>query len=300
MLRHAAKLFCIVILLASCKQSNDNSQLAEMLKRVRNSNVLLRNFNDQTLWSLEEVMQRVNPTAHDLQCVTNGRRVTKLSEDLVKYIDALKEPISKEKVREIYDSLVKYKKDLAIMMTPGRFPGTSYYIENKKRLFRDLSVLDFISDSAALSTASIHTEKWIDENFSSADTTTTNASLLKIKNDVLSSEQILLKHFKACTAELICGNFERFAAIIVMNSSYIQSGDPIEVMAGMGQFTSANKPTIFIDGKNINVNQDGHAIYSLRPTGKPGKYSIPVEIEFYQADGTRQKLIKNLNYTIAK
>lgn len=300
MLHHAAKLVAIALLFTACAQQNDNGQLADLIKRLKHSNTLIRNFNNETLWDLEEVMQRPNPSADDLVCVTNGKKVNALSSNLVSYVESLHGIVTNDNARNLFGRLVQYKHGLLNLMEPGDFPGTPFYRENKKLVFKEFPVLDFIEDSAALSTAATSAEKWLDDNFSSADTLNMQRSLLKIKNEILCSEQILLKYLKSRTAELICGNYEQFSAIAVLNSAYIKSGDSIEVVAGVGSFTAASKPRIIIDGREIELNAASHAVYNFRSHSKPGKYIIPVEIEFFKPDGTRERIVKNLKYTIAQ
>lgn len=93
--------------------------------------------------------------------------------------------------------------------------------------------------------------------------------------------------------------YDKFSAIITLNSSYVKLGDSLEVFAGIGEFNDDLKPTITIDDQKIELNDEGVAVYSFRANKKPGKHFVPVRIIYTKPDGTTIPLIKKCFYTIA-
>jgi len=91
-----------------------------------------------------------------------------------------------------------------------------------------------------------------------------------------------------------------FEAIAVLSSSYINSGQSIQVSAGVGAFSVASNPTISINGKVIDLKGRALAEYSFTPIGKPGKYRVPVKIEFTKPDGSLEVHTTELEYIIAE
>jgi hypothetical protein len=94
--------------------------------------------------------------------------------------------------------------------------------------------------------------------------------------------------------------FDALHSIMTISSSYVKAGQSVEVTAGIGQFTKVAKPHITIDGKEGKLDDGGVAVYTFSAKGKPGKYQVPVIIEFYNPDGTLATLTRQLEYVIAK
>lgn len=126
------------------------------------------------------------------------------------------------------------------------------------------------------------------------------AMLNKIEQDVLITENGIIEYINSYLGYGCVLSFEKFQAIAVLNSSCIKAGQEIEVTAGVGAFSAASKPTIFINGVKTRLNDEGVAIYSLKATGKPGKYTVPVKVEYYKPDGSREFVTKKLEYIIAE
>ncbi|MGB8195291.1 MAG: hypothetical protein WCF67_25365, partial [Chitinophagaceae bacterium] len=124
--------------------------------------------------------------------------------------------------------------------------------------------------------------------------------LNKIENDVLITENMLVDYIDNITTVLDCGNYEQFSAIISQNSSYLKRGQPLEIYAGVGAFSLSANPTIRINGRKVDVLPDGVAEYQETVSGKPGKHSIPVTIEYTKADGSSSKITKQVQYTVAE
>jgi Tfp pilus assembly protein PilX len=94
--------------------------------------------------------------------------------------------------------------------------------------------------------------------------------------------------------------YNQFKALAVLSSSYVEKGQPIEITAGVGEFSTAMKPRITIDGKPVALNaNDGTAVHRFTADGKPGKHNAMVRIEFTSPDGSTEYISKRLEYIIA-
>lgn len=80
----------------------------------------------------------------------------------------------------------------------------------------------------------------------------------------------------------------------------MQKGEIIEINAGVGAFSIKAEPNIVINGKHIDINSDGVAIYKFKSSSKPGKHYVPVSIEFIKPDGQKIKVEKKIEYTVAE
>jgi hypothetical protein len=94
--------------------------------------------------------------------------------------------------------------------------------------------------------------------------------------------------------------YDSYSAIIGQSSQYVKQGEEIEVIAGVGMFSKASKPTIIINGENIALSEDGTARYKIKALGIPGKHSIPATINFTDLKGKRQVIRKDIEYTVIK
>jgi hypothetical protein len=121
--------------------------------------------------------------------------------------------------------------------------------------------------------------------------------LAKIQNDVLNSEYIMINYFIDLTTNYTCG-YEVYSAIISQNTTVLKAGEEIEIFGGMGFFTCAANPKFTIDGQIFKSDEYGTAVYKLKIKQPPGRYSIPVKVEFTKADGTQDVMIKNIKYQV--
>jgi len=79
----------------------------------------------------------------------------------------------------------------------------------------------------------------------------------------------------------------------------VQAGERIEIFAGVGEFRSDMKCEIFIYGKQVNIKDNAVAHYRLKAASTPGKYFVPVKINYTDQNGARQSIQKRIEYTVA-
>lgn len=90
-----------------------------------------------------------------------------------------------------------------------------------------------------------------------------------------------------------------YSAIVGQNTSYVQGGEQIEIVAGIGAFSRDAKPEIIIKGKKIPIDEMGIATSKFPASNNSGKHFVPVEISYTDQDGKKQTITKTVEYTVA-
>ena len=87
--------------------------------------------------------------------------------------------------------------------------------------------------------------------------------------------------------------------IVAQNSTIVQAGEQVEITAGLFSFRFEQKPDIYVYEKKISLDANGFAIYKLKAAAKPGKYYVPLKINYTDQDGRQQSVQKEIEYTVA-
>lgn len=93
--------------------------------------------------------------------------------------------------------------------------------------------------------------------------------------------------------------FDSYSTLIGQNVTHLKQGEELIINAGVGAYSSKAQPKITIFQKDIPVI-DGQGILKLKATGKVGKHTIPVKIEFKDEHDNKRTQIQNIEYTIDK
>jgi hypothetical protein len=95
-----------------------------------------------------------------------------------------------------------------------------------------------------------------------------------------------------------CLRASRFDAVEALSASVVKPGDMIQVTAGIGTFRPELNPTIIIGNKQAALTDGAVAFKTIKAPQKPGKYSIPVKIEFAKPDGSKAWRDDTLHYQV--
>ena len=96
-----------------------------------------------------------------------------------------------------------------------------------------------------------------------------------------------------------CGFGKGPDILVYQNRNYIKPGEALVITAGIAQYSFESRPNIFINGKKLELERNGSAMYTMKANNKPGFYEIPVRIEFINANGDRVTKEKYVKYEIA-
>jgi len=136
--------------------------------------------------------------------------------------------------------------------------------------------------------------------FNPANTTTAMAYILldQIENNLLLTEYAMIRYAYIHTDVIREGNYDKFSVLIGANSSYLKAGQTLIINAGVGQFSVAAHPKVFVNDIPLIVD-NGVAEYHTKVGNVPGKHTIPIRIDFVRPDGSPMTVKKDVQYEIA-
>lgn len=94
--------------------------------------------------------------------------------------------------------------------------------------------------------------------------------------------------------------YDNFSVIVGQSTNIAEQGDEIFISAGIGAFSRVASAKIYIEGKQIALNENAVAVYKFKAIGNPGKYSVPVKINYINVDGKEKSENVNIDYNIKK
>ena len=312
-----------VMSVIGCRQRENLVQLKAIGQSLQKSNSIIQEDNKLVQEALFEKRRDPRYSSDGEIWEPKASRIKAQADSIVAFIEELKSELIKQS-----DSLKEEKAPLIEQLYTT--DGSGYKLVNKLAAFKDsfsaiIHVEDFVDNpvkhaslkediphlystvpllqgySGSLNAAQRkdYTKRLLDDNFSGTSAVMAMVVLNRMENDLLITTKALMEFCLNQTAVLICGWPGEFRTIAALNSSYVKQGQPIEVTAGVGQFSAAMKPRITIDGKVIKMNDYATAVHSFPATGKPGEHSVDVKIEYYRPDGVELRVTKTLKYIIA-
>ncbi len=283
-------LFC----LAGCSiKSNPDDKVLNLLNEsIEASSAVIEKTNEVLLLSME--MRKTEPGVVEKATIIyeKAERVKMFSRACIKYIEGLKEMLTKtqkgdvngffirkEKGEELYNTLLEYQKDV---------------------LSADTSMKKEFAKSFIL--ASIAFDTTINKNFTDNFFKNTSAEqaimiLSKFQNNIYVNENRLLSFLNSRIAYSPMYPESFTSAFIMQNSSCFLPGEFIEITAGAGSIAYTLKPTVKIRNKKIDLS-NGLAISKTRVPSKPGKYSAAIEVSYYDENGLEKTVTKKVLYTV--
>jgi hypothetical protein len=314
----------LVLLQAGCRERENVNQLKAINQSLQLSNAIIQD-DCKLIYEVMQEKQKDPVTAMSAQIwgpkvelihvqIDNIlAKIESLKNDLLKQTDSLREEKSAviKALHEpngggnaLLNRIAAFKDSIPHIFNVDEFKVdnptlyTSLY-RNIIRLLATAPLLGGYEDSLVKNQHTKYTKEWLEDNFAGSSSLMSLVMLNKIENDVLATEKVLIEYCNNQTANIYHG-YEVFHAIAALSSSYVKAGQTIEVTAGVGQFSEASKPTIVINGKVLKIDDDATATYRFIATGKPGKHSIPIKIEFTKPDGSQRVVNTNREYIIAE
>lgn len=190
--------------------------------------------------------------------------------------------LTEKKADALLATLTQYKADLLSIIPDKK-------AEFEKQMPLDLRIPQSQSGSK-------EPETWGTAYFHMIPAVAAVTILSKFQNDIKTSEA-LINDYALAQVGKVKVVLDQFAALASVNKTYVMAGDEIEVVAGIGAFSSEAKPTILINGQSMPLQPDGTALYKTNASGT-GDHNVDVIIKYTKPDGTTAEVPKHLKYTV--
>ncbi len=304
------------IVLTAMLALNISAEILNAFKTVDNSllnsNEVIKTSNATISQSLAAQMKEAETAAKAAIWKPKADSAIAISNEMVAYIEELKTKLKQGSGLTMEDGVEKFKEDdlnasSLIMETQGE--GTKLHDELGKFLARLKNVLpadhqekakldQLPVDLTVPKTQSMGNNTWSSAYFRMSPTIASITMLSKFQNDVLRSGNLVAEYAQnqIGRVEVVMDKFEILTS---QNSTYLLPGQPLEIKAGIGAFSSAAKPTITIGGVSQVANDSGFARYTT--TAGAGGSSIPVTVEFKDPNtGEMVRKSTTVNYTVGQ
>jgi hypothetical protein len=282
-------LFTFSLIISGCsgKSGNEEAIIKALEESLEGSNKSINISSTTILKSLEEKTQ--DPATKDRADIwfPKASQIAKLSSEVFNYVEGLKklEEVSSEKIKELFVSLNKYRENVRNIDSSMRYD------------FGESLIL--VSNSFD-STGQTYKE-FENKYFRNSTQAFTLAMLTKLQNNIKIIENKTLSYCHMKIGSLDGDNFDSFSTIVGQSSSYVKAGEQVKIMAGVGAFSKTAKPQITINGRVVELGEEGFATYKFKASSKNGRHLVPVKISFLNlATGKDETHEVNVEYTVAK
>lgn len=309
----------IVVLLVGCRPEENPAQLNAVNRSLEYANGVMQNANNLVYEEFVEKKIDLNTAVYAMVWGAKANQIRQYSDSIKALIKTIKSDLitQSDNLKRDYVDLTKqlnnadgvggqllnkltvFKDSVPAVYYSGDTTDHPYWQRQLNYLLKKVPLLPAYVDSLPADKKNSYKKKWLDENFGRCTSLKAMVMLNKIESDLLATENTFIENCKNQIAIGCNYLYFKFSALAMLSSSYIKPGQSIQVSAGIGGFSSTSKPTITINGKRVPLNDEAVAQYSFKPTGKPGKYRVPVTIEFTKPDGEKFTLSKNPEYIIA-
>lgn len=302
----------IIVTISACKNSYNEAALGSVNKTLIAANEAIADDNRLLYVYMEGALR--DPQTKMLADIwePRTRAIKEVAKDVNKYIKnlmkTLKEAhkdnaaIAVTDTGDLYNRVVEYNKQIATTITDIK------HLEDSVRKIKAKNGMQKEETGADSAFRPVKdTVTFILENaLSCAKEYAANRNYLlgltmlsKLQNDALLTENALLTYCKN-NATYNSDEVKAFEPLAILDRSYVKAGQYIEVVAGVGVFYVSEKTVVKINDRQVPLNPNGMATYSFIATGKPGRYQMPLFIEFEEQDGTQSIVYKKIKYTILK
>ena len=281
------------LIFTSCsdKSKTDLAIIKALDESIENSNKMLFMSSSGFLISLQSKMEDPATKERAMFWYPKAKKIQDLSKDAYDYIENLKpevdklskKEIDKNLVKKVFEKLMKYQNDILLVD-----PEVAYQFQKSLKIFT--KAIDSINSNQFF---------LLQNYFHDASKISDVAMLNKLQNNIRINEERILVFCHEQTGKVSLGPCVVDWPIIGLSSTIVQSGERIEITAGVGSFYSDMDPEVFIYGKRVALKDNALAMYKLKAETKPGKYYVPVKINYTDQDGRQQTVQKEIEYTVA-
>ncbi len=295
---------------------NVSNEILNAFKTVNNSltnaNTVIDGKNKILFESLEAKMKDPQTAEKAAQWKPVADKAKQIGEEFQSYVEQIKQELKKQSGLIIENGEESYKEDdldgpTRLLAEGPRGKELKDKIEKAKAdllaIIPDANKKAEFEKSFPISTAVPKTQNkeikdWQNAYFHMTPTVAALTMLTKFQNDVKNSEAQVVQyaHDQIGAVKIV---YDKFAALIGTNSTYLLPGQELEVTAGIGAFSAAAKPQITINGASQTVDAEGVARYKTT-VSSVGSGNINVTIKYYDQQGKEQIVNKSIPYTVGQ
>lgn len=311
---------------------NVSSEIINAFETVNNSittsNKSIAEKNDLTYQSFQDKLKDQQTAAQAAVWAPRATAAQKLSADMYNEIEKLKAQLAeyagtheehgekkmnadkldastrlmeKEgKGAELYAKLIEYRKNLIGVLNSQEFaatqPKTAEAVKAKEVEFqKNLPVNLTVPESKSGNKYGNDKDGWALSNFHMTPAIAAMTILNKLQNDVKNSEAQVVDylHQQIGSVKVV---YDKFQAITQASRTYAMPGEPIEIKAGIGAFSEAAAPEIYIDGQKQSLT-NGMALYKTTASGA-GTRKVAVKIIYTTPSGEKLEKNETVEYTV--
>jgi len=297
---------------------------------IEGSNDVVTAKNDQTYKYFQAALDEPKTAEKAKAWAPQAFKAQKLSGDLTKYIEDLKNQLidqsnpqmkdghkeytegnldattrimdTKGEGPKLYQGLADYKKNLLSLLDPSNYPNEPENI--KEDLRKDKAAFDkslpldlSIPASEAGNSLTGNTPKdWTIRYFHMTPTVAGLTILSKFQSDVKNSESQIIDYLRKKIGEVKVV-YDKFEPLVGTNATYLMPGDELEVTAGIGAFSAAAQPKVYINGAIQPLNAEGTADYKTKVSSTG---TVNVKIEYTKPDNSIGVIEKAVKYTVGQ
>jgi gliding motility-associated protein GldM len=306
---------------------NVSSEILNAFKVVNaslaNANSVIDTKNQTVYSSFEQMLKDPQTSAKAQIWQPYAEEARKLSADMDAYLEGMKTTLKKESGLEVKDGVETFKEDdldassrlfdkngkgeelrkkleeyktkLLATLDPSRYsdPVTKKTVTDKRAEFEKTLPLDLRVPKSQ--TGELN-QSWTASYFHMTPTIASLTILSKFQNDVKNSESQVVDFFlqQVGTVKVVFDEFQAFAGT---NATYLMPGDELEITAGVGAFSKAAKPDVYINGAKQPLNNEGVAVFKTN-VGGAGDKSVAVKINYVKPDGNIGTVEKIVKYSV--
>ena len=294
-----------LLALIGCKDSDKNSSLIfeELNESLERSNKAIKLSTIRTLENLKQKIEEPSTAEKGELWMKKAMMILEASNSLDQFIDSLRKTIKQNEAANSYaakaeksafEILVNQKYGNRLFDSLKNYRTFLFSVDrNLDRIFRERTNY---SDSFFLS-KSKSPDEFTMRLFKEASVIQAICLLEKIKNTVLLTGNELIV-FCRDNVPSSSGWYQRLQLVAISNREHYKNGDELKIESGIGAFNTNSSPSIIINRKKIELNENGVAVFKSKIKSKPGKYSIPVKVEYTDFDGKRQFQERLVEYQV--
>jgi gliding motility-associated protein GldM len=260
--------------------NNSNLMIDAKTAKVKKNIQAERKNQPEKVDTLMKIVDQVQAQSVDLSNYIQGleTQINKMSPDKDDDLEPATRLLVEGKDGVLLKSkLEKYKADITILM--GKYPLPS----------------DIPITTAPPKTENAEAAKWEYAYFHMVPKIAALTILNKFDNDVRNTESMCLDRLakEAVSVEV---TLDKFEPLVSASSSYLLVGDKYQATIGLGAYSTAIVPEVFVGGRQLEV-KDGKATYEVAATS-PGQVKIPTLVKIPKRTGGFEEANGFLEYTV--